>query len=96
MGLVCTLGAFTPAERERHKALTTRLMAAVVERRELNDGFAFHVLSMSDSDLAEWATLERRCCPFFRIDIQGQGPGPIWLHLTGPEGVKEFITAEFS
>jgi len=96
MGLVCTLGAFTLGERERHKALTSQLMAAVVERRELDNGFAFRVQSMSEGDLAEWAALERRCCPFFQIDIQGQDTAPIWLHLTGPEGVKEFISAEFS
>jgi len=39
---------------------------------------------------------ERRCCPFFdlslRLDREG---GPMWLELTGREGVKEFIKAEF-
>jgi hypothetical protein len=90
------LGAFTPSERQRHKALTTQLMAGVAERREMADGFAFRVQGVNAADVAEWAALERRCCPFFQIDIQGRGPGPVWLRLTGPEGVKEFITAEFS
>lgn len=96
MGLVCTLGAFTAAERERHKALTSQLTVGVVERRELENGFSFCVERMNATDVAEWAALERRCCPFFQIEITGRNPGQVWLHLTGPEGVKEFISAEFS
>ncbi len=95
MALVCTLGAFTPDERLRHKALTSQLMAGVVERRELDNGFSFRVERMNESDVSEWAALERRCCPFFKIDVQRQDAGASWLHLTGPEGVKEFIAAEF-
>jgi hypothetical protein len=45
--------------------------------------------------LGDWVALERRCCPFFgfAIEVEPDG-GPIWLSLTGDEGVKDFIRLE--
>jgi len=37
------------------------------------------------------------CCPFFDIDLRVEKEGgPLWLRLTGREGVKQFIKADFS
>jgi hypothetical protein len=46
---------------------------------------------VSLAGVAEWIALERRCCPFFRfqLDVEGE-TGPVWLRLTGA-GVKEFL-----
>jgi hypothetical protein len=45
--------------------------------------------------VAEWAAGERVCCPFFDIDLQAEREGgPLWLRLTGRDGVKQFIEAE--
>jgi hypothetical protein len=43
--------------------------------------------------LAEWIELERRCCPFleFKIELPAAGAS-IVLHLSGGEGVKEFLS----
>ena len=42
-----------------------------------------------DTDqLVEWIELERPCCPFFGFEVPlDRKNKPIWLHLTGPEGV---------
>jgi hypothetical protein len=40
-------------------------------------------------------TLERRCCPFFNLQIEAEpNDGPIWLRMTGATGAKEFIRSE--
>jgi hypothetical protein len=46
--------------------------------------------------LVEWIELERRCCPFFGFEVHWDRKNePVWLYLTGPEGVKDFILDEF-
>jgi hypothetical protein len=38
---------------------------------------------------------ERLCCPFFEISLRFERDGgPLWLRLTGREGIKDFIKAE--
>jgi hypothetical protein len=98
MTLVCNRDGLTAAERARSAALRGALRAATVERAELSDGWAFRL--SADASLpavAEWIALERRCCPFFRfrLDVDGE-TGPVWLRLTGPAGVKEFLVAQSS
>jgi hypothetical protein len=45
--------------------------------------------------VAEWAAGERDCCPFFDIDLHLEREGgPLWLGLTGREGVKQFLRAD--
>jgi hypothetical protein len=95
MTLVCRLDALTPAERARSAALLHELRAAMVERAELGDGWAFRLREgASLPGVAEWMALERRCCPFFRFQLDVDGDrGPVWLRLTG-DGVKEFLAAQ--
>ena len=51
---------------------------------------------MSIGDLVAWVGLERRCCSFFRFQLEfGGEAGPVTLRLTGREGVKDFIRSEF-
>src|SRR5262245_37057183 len=98
MTLVCNLDGLTAAERARSAALRRALRAAPVERAALSDGWAFRLSAdASLAGVAEWIALERRCCPFFRfqLDVDGEA-GPMWLRLTGPEGVKDFLAAQSS
>src|SRR5215471_8461622 len=47
-------------------------------------------------DAAEFITLERLCCPFYDFALESEREGgPVWLTLTGREGVKEFAKIEF-
>ena len=62
------------------------------------DGYAFQINSgqIGTGQLVEWVELERRCCPFFGFEVRwDRQKGSVWLHLTGPEGVKDFILDEF-
>ena len=49
------------------------------------------------AELAQWVVAESKCCPFFdfHIDLENEGK-LVCLRLTGEEGIKAFIRAEFS
>lgn len=93
--LSCTLSAFNGPERWRHGELLGRLRTAATERRELPDGYAFCLGSeLPLAELAEWISLERRCCPFFGFRVEAKpGQEDVWLNLTGGGEVKAFIQA---
>jgi hypothetical protein len=96
--LACDRLALTPEQRKRHfDELGPALRSLKTKVRELPDGFEFRFPSdMKTYQLvAEWAAGERVCCPFFEIDLRSEPEGgPLWLRLTGRDGVKEFIHAE--
>src|SRR5262245_16685778 len=96
--IACNLKALDSEQRRRHQSLTTQLRAAAQESRELPDGYSFRLPSDEATIqwIAEWITLERRCCPFLAFGLEaGRDKGPLWLSLTGREGVKPFLTIEF-
>jgi hypothetical protein len=93
----CDLYALTSEQRLVHAELTARLVAGILEKRELAEGFAFRVDAekVPPDAIGQWIELERKCCPFFgfRMDVEPER-GAIWLQLNGRAGVKEFIRAE--
>ncbi len=94
--IVCTL---SDAEfREREREVIQRLMPTVIERSETDTGYSFRFPSddASFAALNDFIVLERRCCPFldFKMTVP-RGEGDIELELSGPEGAKEFIEANF-
>lgn len=94
----CSLTALSTAERAHHKELSAELHAAVKEIRELPNGYAFRFSGerRSLAMLSEWVSLERLCCPFFTFQIEaGSETRPVWLRMTGREGVKPFMQSEF-
>lgn len=94
----CNLKAISPAERPRYNELVKRIRAAIRERAEISDGFAFKLDSKAVTllETAEWITMERLCCPFLTLQLCAAGNQTDWmLTLTGPKGVKPLITAEF-
>ena len=106
--LVCNLTALSPAQRERHEALTEMIWKAVVGQTELPNGYEVTLdLSRLPKDrqgspfcvveVAQWVDLEARCCPFldFGIDVQGKG-GVVKLRLSGGANVKAFLKEELS
>jgi hypothetical protein len=95
----CNIKALTPAQRARHKQLSEKLTAkrrAVVET-EKGYEFQFSPKAVSLEELAEWVAAESKCCPFFdfHIDVENT-PSLLCLRLTGEEGIKAFIRAEFA
>jgi hypothetical protein len=94
--LACNMNALTKTERAQHAKMSQALMAAVQERTELRNGYAFRLPPGSLVTAAQWVTFERKCCPFFTFEMeQARDEGPLWLRITGSEGIKAFIRAEF-
>ena len=94
----CNIKALTPEERAHHKQLGEKLMAARKETVEMGNGyeFQFSPKDVTLAELAEWVVNESKCCPFFdfHIDLENEGK-LVCLRLTGEEGIKQFIRAEF-
>jgi len=94
----CNVKALSPNERARHKELTEKLLAARNETIETEKGYEFQYSpdKVSIAEVGEWVVAESKCCPFFdfHIDLERQGK-LVRLRLTGEEGIKAFIRAEF-
>jgi hypothetical protein len=97
MAFVCDLTALDPTQRTRHAALARALRPAVMDIEELPDGYAAR-FAPSDArllELAEFVTLEGRCCPFLTLAVERAADGgPLRLRITGRPGVKPLIRAE--
>ncbi len=88
-----------PEFRNRKSTVLQLAKDAIVETKELDDGYAFRFPSdvFWISELAELITGEHLCCPFLRFTLTVEaGDGPIWLELTGPEGSKDFLNSIFN
>jgi hypothetical protein len=94
----CNMNALSPGQRTRHQQLEERLRAELVSVHELQHGYAFEFPFNSPAyeDLAELTPLEHACCPFFTIAIRLEPADRLFWRLTGNEGVKQFIRAEFA
>ena len=92
----CDLTAIPVRLRAAHHQLTRRLMDDVVQEvREVPDGLEFRFAAEEYDGVAEFVRLERLCCPFLGFALElSPDRGPLILHLTGPEGVKDFIRTE--
>src|SRR5215470_12796613 len=94
----CNTKALTTAERARHEALTKKLLAMRRETVEMEKGYEFQYspADVTVAEVAEWVVAESRCCAFFDFHIDLENAGTlVCLRLTGTEGVKQFIRAEF-
>ncbi len=70
------------------------LFTGVQQTRELADGYAlrFPGTSAWPQRVLDFIQGERSCCLFFTFElIFIPNQGPIWLHIRGPEGVKEMV-----
>ena len=91
------MNALTVEERKRRAELSSQISRCVQQMEELADGFAFRFAPDAGTwmTLAEFSTLERRCCPFFAFSLSAEEEdGAMWMRITGREGVKQFLLAE--
>ena len=98
----CDLGALTIQLRQRHGELARKLRPLVVEFEELSNGYAAKVRSgqLAESDIEEFMTLERLCCPFITLtlEIENRDENEVPTHvlkITGRGEIKPFIRREF-
>lgn len=92
--IACNLEVFNQSERKLHHELLTQVMTRFQNVKELSNGYQ---LSYTYNDklfkkIAEWLTLESRCCPFvnFKLELD-KTKNLITLYLTGHEGVKQIL-----
>lgn len=94
----CNIKALTAEERARHHVLTEKLIGNRDATVETAKGYElqFSPEKISVAEVAQWVVTESKCCPFFdfHIDLEEQGK-LICLRLTGSEGVRALIRAEF-
>jgi hypothetical protein len=96
--LACTLEAIDETERPRYHDLVRRLRRAIQKREEVTGGFDFLLAgaAISLQQIAEWMSMERLCCPFLNFELAIRSGEADWhLTMTGPEGVKQLLSAEF-
>ncbi len=96
--IVCNLLGLTAAERVRQQDLHKQLFSQTESVRELSNGYAVGLPGTKENilGLAEFISLERVCCSFFHFELGvGRQEEPVWLRITGGEGVKEFLKSEF-
>jgi hypothetical protein len=94
----CDMTALSPEQRARHSELGALLRSSLRTIHQLPDGydFEFSWKPATYNALAELMPLEHACCPFFDIGIRIEsGSNRLYLRLTGKEGIKAFIRAEF-
>jgi hypothetical protein len=91
--LSCDMTAIPAEQRAGHEALVERLWStAIQETQELPDGYAYRFAAEDYPLLTAFIANERLCCPFFDFVLEvAPVDGPIWLRITGPEGVKDIL-----
>jgi hypothetical protein len=96
---MCSLEkTLTKEQREHKKHLTLKMEHARIQTQEIADGyvFRFRPTDISFAEIADWVATERVCCPFFDLAIEAERENaPLALRITGRDGVKDFIRAEF-
>jgi hypothetical protein len=94
----CDLTALSSEQRARHHELAVLLQSLLAVVQELPDGYDFEFpwKPALYAALAEITPLEHACCPFFNISIRIESESnKLFWRLTGRDGVKQFIRAEF-
>jgi len=93
--LACDPNALTHDQQEYWvKEIAPKLYKAVQEIQELSNGWAWRLPATLEmlALVAEDLSFERLCCPFVKYTlILEPNLQPFWLHMTGGEGVKEFL-----
>lgn len=94
--IACDLSALDDASRREHERVAGQVLHSVVEVREEDEGYAFRLSADIPTIIAlgQFIARERLCCPFFDFSLEiPRDHQPVWLHVSGREGVKEYIAA---
>jgi len=93
--LTCKLT--TPELQQRKRTVIAELKALVKERKEDGNAVSYKFES-SDKNIdlvSNFIKTERLCCDFFEFTLEVESDSEfMWLKLSGPDGVNEFIREE--
>jgi len=93
--LTCKLS--TPELQERKRTVIAELKTLIKERKEEPNAVSYK-LESSDKNIdliSAFIKTERLCCDFFQFSLRVESDSEfMWLKLSGPEGVTEFIREE--
>jgi len=92
----CRIDTLDPHQRRRQQELLALMRRRAQSQDELADGYAFRLPTdpVLFQQVAEWVSLERRCCPFVHFTLEWKEDDSVWVRFTGPAGVKPFLAAE--
>ncbi len=94
--IACQLKALDAEQRKRQKELLGIVREKIEKTVELPDGFALQVPTDHTTflEVAEWVSLERRCCGFAAFVLEMRLDDTVWVTMTGKSGAKEVLAAE--
>ena len=91
------MDVFTPAQRESHIRTTTELIRAMQSVQRVENGYELRFPNETRfiSQIAEFISNERLCCPFLNFTLHvASDKAPVSFTLTGPIGTQEFLRLE--
>jgi hypothetical protein len=94
--IACQRLCFSKEERQTYDDLKEKIFTGLFKIEELEDGYTF-ILDGKDhllADLSIWIPLEKKCCPFIKFTIRIYHDEYVYLDLTGPEEIKQFLLHE--
>ena len=97
MEVACKISVFDSKERKYYDELRTELTNTMtVEENSNGYTFIFPNNQPLLLKIAEWISLENRCCPFimFSLNVSGDSDA-IRVELTGNKDVKYLLKEEF-
>ena len=93
----CNLDTLTAAQRGTHHMLASQLRPQIRKFTEVPQGYIAHFDAGKEisADIESFLALERLCCSFLTLDLQGEVKAGFEVVIHGPEGAKPFIRTEF-
>lgn len=92
--IACDISSISDDKLDQHRQNAEAIFKAIKEIREIENGFTFRLPADTEliQTVSSFVARERLCCPFFdfTLFIRSQYE-PIWLQLSGREGVKSYI-----
>lgn len=92
--IACNLSALHSDTRDEHETISRTVLGSVTTIRETTRGYAFRLPTETGMirDAATFVARERLCCPFFDFTLEVERDhGPVWLSVSGREGVKQYV-----
>ena len=94
--VACNPKAIPENSKPRYTALAKQLRGSIVSKRSIRGGYELGLDSgrIGFAEAAEWVSLERLCCPFWRFQLAtGEAEDRWTLRIVGPRAAKPILEA---